>query len=81
MNNHNLSRDELIAEGYREYKGKEMNVYYNPETCKHAARCVDGNAAVFNIHQLPWIKVDRAEASEIKRIIDSCPSGALKYVG
>lgn len=80
MNNHDMTRDELIAKGYREYKGKELNVYYHVDICEHAAKCVHGNGDVFNIHQLPWIKVDKASADEVERIVDQCPSGALKYV-
>ncbi|HLQ39737.1 MAG TPA: (4Fe-4S)-binding protein [Tetragenococcus sp.] len=79
FSNHQLIKKELLDKGYREYRGKEMNVYFNGEICIHAAECIRGNSAVFNPRQKPWIKVDSASAAEVKNIIDRCPSGALQY--
>lgn len=78
-NNHQMDKEELLENGYREYRGKEMNVYFNRQLCIHAAECVRGNIAVFNPKQKPWIKVDEASSEEVKDIINRCPSRALQY--
>ncbi|MFW2973902.1 (4Fe-4S)-binding protein, partial [Serratia marcescens] len=44
-----------------------------------SANCVRGNAAIFTLNRRPWIMPDNAEPAEVKRVIDTCPSGALKY--
>ncbi|MGP2968559.1 (4Fe-4S)-binding protein [Serratia marcescens] len=46
---------------------------------RHSANCVRGNAAIFTLNRRPWIMPDNAEPAGVKRVIDSCPSGALKY--
>lgn len=79
FNNHQMTKEELLANNYREYRGEEMNVYFKAEICQHAAECVRGNIAVFNPKQKPWINVDAAKAEEIKEIINRCPSHALQY--
>lgn len=79
-NNHNLTREELCRYGYREYRGQELNIYYRRDLCRHAAHCVHGDNKVFDVSQKPWIQPDRGETGELKRIIDECPSGALKYL-
>ncbi|MFV0361789.1 MAG: (4Fe-4S)-binding protein [Suipraeoptans sp.] len=80
MNNHDKTKEELTKLGYKEYCGKELNIYFNKEVCKHAAKCVHGDGKVFNLNQKPWIQVDKGDADEERHIIDSCPSGALKYI-
>lgn len=79
FNNHQMTKEELLANDYREYRGKEMNVYFKAEICQHAPECVRGNLAVFNPKQKPWINADAAKAEEIKEIINRCPSYALQY--
>lgn len=46
FNNHQMTKEELLANDYREYRGKEINVYFKAEICQHAAECVRGNLAV-----------------------------------
>lgn len=79
-NNHDMTRQELLDSGYREYRSKDINVYFKREQCQHAAKCVRGDHEVFNFGQKPWIQADKADVSKVKEIIDSCPSGALKYI-
>ena len=33
----------------------------------------------FTLNRRPWIMPDNADTAEVKRVIDTCPSGALKY--
>lgn len=79
-NNHDMNREQLLTKGYREYRGKNLTVYFHKDICQHAARCVHGDARVFNLDQKPWIKPDEAPGKRVAEIVDSCPSGALKYI-
>ena len=69
----------MSDEGYRKYRGKEVDVYFNKDICTHSQNCIKGSTAVFDLKRKPWILPDEADASEVMRIIDKCPSGALKY--
>jgi len=75
-----MNRQELLDNGYRAYEGEGITVYFKREQCRHAGKCVQGDHAVFNLDQKPWIQADRADVDKVKAIIDSCPSGALKYI-
>lgn len=79
-NNHDMSRQALLDSGYREYTAEGIDVYFKREQCRHAGKCVRGDHEVFNLDQKPWIQPDRADVARVKEIIDSCPSGALKYI-
>lgn len=74
------NRARLLADGYKEYTGEHLNVYFKREVCRHASKCVHGDPYVFNLERKPWIEADNGEAAKIKSIIDSCPSGALRYL-
>lgn len=73
-------RDDLEAGGYKTYKNNDIEVFWNPRICQHAGKCVRGNAKVFDAKRRPWVDVSQAPVSEIARVIDQCPSGALQYV-
>lgn len=61
------------------YEGKTITIHDNRGICAHAGRCTDGLAAVFHLHEEPWIYPDAATKEEIMATIDKCPSGALSY--
>lgn len=65
---------------YKRYTGKDIDVFFSAEICAHAAKCVKGLPEVFDLKKKPWVNADGAEADEIAKVIDQCPSGALKYV-
>lgn len=71
---------ELLAQGYRQYTGKEVDVYFNGAICQHSERCIKGNAQLFDKGRRPWIMPDTVSGQEAMRVIDSCPSGALQYI-
>lgn len=75
-----MNEEQLLSNDYRKYSGKEVDVYFNKDICIHAARCVKGNLEVFNTKRRPWILPDNASAAEVGEVIDTCPSGALKYI-
>lgn len=66
-------------EGYKEYKTKDLIIYWDLSQCSHAGKCTDLLPQVFDVNKRPWITADGAEPEEIIRTIDKCPTGALKY--
>ena len=61
------------------YKGENITVSFAPDVCIHAAECVKGLPAVFDINKKPWVNIAGANPEEIVDVINKCPSGALKY--
>ena len=68
-----------MAEKFKKYAGKEIDVEFSGARCIHAAECVHGLPEVFNPDAKPWIKPDGGNADEIAKAIAHCPSGALRY--
>ncbi|MEY8457719.1 (4Fe-4S)-binding protein [Lactococcus ileimucosae] len=80
INNQEATVENLIEAGYRRYRGEEMDIYYNANICEHVGECVRGNPAVWEVGRKPWILPDNGEKLDNQRIINRCPSGALKYI-
>ncbi|KAA1051127.1 (4Fe-4S)-binding protein [Pseudocitrobacter sp. 73] len=70
---------ELLDAGYRVYTGEKIDVYFNTTLCQHSGNCVRGNSKPFNLKRKPWIMPDNVESTVVQQVIDTCPSGALKY--
>lgn len=75
-----VTEETLLEQGYRKYSGESLDIYYSQEICEHAGNCVRGNGAVFEVGRKPWIIPDNASSEEGIRVINTCPSGALKYI-
>lgn len=75
-----LSEKELINEGYRKYSGQTMDIFYNKEKCQHVGNCVRGNSAVFEVGRRPWIITDNADNTKNETVVNTCPTGALKFI-
>lgn len=80
INGQQVTEAELLAAGYRKYQGEDIDIYYNKNICAHIGNCVRGNPAVFEVGRRPWILADNASADEVVKVINTCPSGALKYI-
>ncbi|WP_251713068.1 (4Fe-4S)-binding protein [Lactococcus ileimucosae] len=80
INDQEATVENLIEAGYRRYRGEEMDIYYNANICEHVGECVRGNPAVWEVGRKPWILPDNGEKLDNQRIINRCPSGALKYI-
>lgn len=65
--------------GYRCYTGENIDVYFNTAICQHSGNCVRGNGKLFNLKRKPWIMPDEVDVTTVVKVIDTCPSGALKY--
>jgi uncharacterized Fe-S cluster protein YjdI len=60
------------------YRGTEVTVTFDKEVCIHAASCISGLPAVFDLEGKPWIQPDKASASAVVAQVGRCPSGALQ---
>ena len=80
INEANVTETELLDAGYRKYSGKEMDIYYNQHICEHAGKCVKGNPDVFEVGRRPWIITDNGDTNSNERVLNTCPTGALKYI-
>ncbi len=74
-----MTEKELLEQGYRKYRGKDIDVYYNLEICNHTGICSRENEILFDPSNRPWIMVDMAPVDEVIRVVRECPTGALKY--
>jgi len=75
-----MTEDELLKAGYRKYTGEDIDVYFNLGMCWHSGNCIRGHDKVFCLNRRPWIKADEAVVEEVVKVVDCCPSGALKYI-
>lgn len=64
------------------YYGPLVDVSFDGAVCQHAAECVRGMPAVFDIRKRPWIDPGRADTDELadllREVVGRCPSGALE---
>ena len=63
----------------RVYENEKIRVIWDSDKCIHIANCTNGLPEVFNLNRRPWVNINAADVEEIKRTIDTCPSGALSY--
>ncbi len=63
----------------RVYQNEDLIVYWYPELCAHVRYCIKKLPDVFDIHKRPWVNINGATPEEIIKLIDTCPSGALRY--
>ena len=64
---------------FKEYRSEDLIVYWNLAHCSHSGKCTGMLPQVFDMKKKPWISMSGAEALEIIKAIDRCPSGALRY--
>lgn len=63
----------------KSYETENLIIYWKPNICKHAGKCVQGAPEVFKVGRKPWIMVEKGKEEDIIKVIDKCPSGALSY--
>ncbi len=64
----------------KEYSNGDITIIWRPEKCIHAGICVRSLPKVYNPKEHPWIKPENATTEELKKQINSCPSGALSFL-
>ncbi|HBI3723800.1 TPA: (4Fe-4S)-binding protein [Enterococcus faecalis] len=75
-----VTEEQLLKEGYRKYTGEGIDIFYNKDICEHIGNCVRGNPEVFEVGRKPWIIPDNGSVENDMIVVDSRPSGALKYI-
>ncbi|MFJ7972398.1 (4Fe-4S)-binding protein [Psychrobacillus sp. NPDC096389] len=70
----------LLQAGYKKYNGLEVDVYFHPGKCTHAANCLKYLPSTFNMSRKPWILPDAALREDVKRVVANCPSEALAFI-
>ena len=63
----------------KKYENSKIRVFWDSEKCIHSTNCISRLPNVFNTRKRPWIDINAAEPEEMKRCIDTCPSGGLTY--
>lgn len=66
--------------GAKRYTSENIDVIFHSDRCIHAAKCVKGLPKVFDVKKKPWVNASEAEADQIAKVIEQCPSGALEYI-
>ena len=61
----------------RTYENAKIKVNWDSDKCIHVGYCTGGLPQVFNITHRPWVDIEGADAEEISRVVDTCPTGAL----
>jgi uncharacterized Fe-S cluster protein YjdI len=62
----------------RRYHGEAVGVSFDGARCRHAAECLRGLPAVFDLGRRPWILPDGAGPDEVVGVVARCPTGALR---
>ncbi|MGE3959690.1 MAG: (4Fe-4S)-binding protein [Vicinamibacterales bacterium] len=61
------------------YDAPGIRVTFDPNLCRHSARCLRAEPAVFDVSRARWIRPELATAGAVAAAIEQCPSGALQY--
>lgn len=61
------------------YETPGIVVTFDPNLCTHAAACVRGLPAVFDVSRKRWIRPELAAPADVAAQVARCPSGALQY--
>ena len=63
----------------RSYDGRGIRVLWRAERCIHSEHCTRHLPGVFDAGRRPWIDASAAGADDIARVVEMCPTGALRY--
>lgn len=63
----------------RKYSNDNITVFWDSDKCIHSGKCDGQLPQVFDPRKRPWVNLGAADVETIKRVIDTCPSGALSY--
>ena len=70
-----------MDEDRHDYRGERVAVTYDVDRCLHVRACVEGLPSVFDPDSRPWVDPDAADADEVARVVERCPTGALTHDG
>jgi CDGSH-type Zn-finger protein/uncharacterized Fe-S cluster protein YjdI len=61
------------------YPGKEIDVFWDGRLCIHIAECGQSKDDLFVGGRQPWCMPDTTSRSQVRDVVERCPSGALSY--
>ncbi len=61
---------------------RDLVVTFDPNICRHAAECLRGLPAVFDVNRPDWIRLEVPGVwpEQVVDVVAKCPSGALQAV-
>lgn len=68
-----------MSTNVKKYSSDSIDVSYDVKRCIHAAECVRGLPAVFDVAKRPWIQPGNASADAVAEVVARCPTGALHF--
>jgi CDGSH-type Zn-finger protein/uncharacterized Fe-S cluster protein YjdI len=69
----------LTSQKLRRYDGEDITISYDVKRCIHAEECVRGLPRVFDPGRRVWVNATQANAGEIAKTVQRCPTGALHF--
>lgn len=72
-------KEDRVSDKVIKYEGENITIYDNRGICSHIGYCTNLLPKVFDKTRFKWINPDSADAMDIIRICELCPSGALSY--
>ena len=66
-----------LASMKRRYCNDRITVFWDSDRCRHVGYCFRNLPGVFKPGKRPWVDIEAANPEDIKRVVESCPSGAL----
>jgi len=61
------------------FSGENVNVEWDGRLCIHVAECGQAKGDLFVSGRQPWCQPDLVNVSDVKEVVERCPSGALAY--
>ncbi len=62
------------------YPGKQIDVHWDRRLCIHIGECGNAKGELFVGGRDPWCIPDSSAKTEVREVIERCPSGALTYM-
>lgn len=62
-----------------DFQGREIDVHFDGRLCIHVGECGYSKGDLFVADRQPWCDPDQVTATEVREIVERCPSGALTY--
>lgn len=73
-----MERDDKFSGG-RQYKNKEITVFWKPSACIHASYCYRELIDVFDPSRRPWVDLNGSVSEKIIEVVNLCPTEALTW--
>lgn len=69
-----------MSKRIQRYEAPGITVTFDPNVCRHTARCLRALPDVFDVGRARWIRPELATVGAVAAAVESCPSGALQYI-